>query len=388
MKIQKTLAFTEEEYGARVARVRATMAKQDLDCLLVHTPENICYLSGYQTPGYYYVQMLILPLRTEPMLIVRRLEQGNVDAFSWLGRERSIGYLDTDSPVSIIVGTLGELGLDRKRLGIDLAGFFLPIDKYQELKSRLPNAKLVNGSGIVERERAVKSPAEIAYIRQACRISEKGMQAVVDHCRAGMTENELAGHVHKALVENGGEYPGLPVFLSSGHRTLIPHATWTEKRIDLGDHVFVELTGVVKRYAGPLFRTFSLGHPSQELARHAGITEDILAAVIEAIRPGVTSHDVNSVVGEVTARAGLPGSVTKRAGYSVGLNFPPDWGEGVFLDLKTNDPTVLQPGMVFHVPQSLRLPGEAPVAISETVLVTDAGHEVLTNFSPRKLIVL
>jgi Xaa-Pro dipeptidase len=114
----------------------------------------------------------------------------------------------------------------------------------------------------------------------------------------------------------------------------------------------------------------------------------MLQAIIEAIRPGVTSHEVNAVVGAVTAKAGLPGVVRKRAGYSVGLNFPPDWGEGAFLDLKNDDPTVLRAGMVFHVPASLRLPEEAPVALSETVLVTESGREVLTNFSPCKLIAL
>ena len=191
-----------------------------------------------------------------------------------------------------------------------------------------------------------------------------------------------------AVVGAGGEYPGLPLFLSSGWRTSIPHANPTDKAIETGDHVFTELTGVVRRYAGPLFRTFSVGEPTRLVARNAAITEDILEAVIAAVRPGVTSHDVNAVVGAVTQRWGIPGSVTKRAGYSVGLNFPPDWGEGVFLDIKKDDPTVLEPGMVFHVPQKLVLPGEPVYAISETLLITQDGHEILTRFEPRKLVVV
>ena len=145
---------------------------------------------------------------------------------------------------------------------------------------------------------------------------------------------------------------------------------------------------MVRRYAGPLFRTFSVGEPTSLVAKNAAITEDILEAVISAVKPGVTSHDVNAVVEPVTQRWGIPGSVTKRAGYSVGLNFPPDWGEGVFLDIKKDDPTVLEPGMVFHVPQKLVLPGEPVYAISETLLITANGHELLTQFEPRKLIVV
>ena len=389
MEIQKNLAFTREEYLGRVDRVRARMKEKGLDALLIHTPENICYLSGFQTSGYYFVQVLIVPVDKDPVFIVRALEKQNVDAWSWLAGEQAIGYMDYDNPADIVFKALSDLGLAKGRLGFEMDGYsFIPIARYEELKARLAGAELVNGSGVVEKERAIKSPAELEYIRQACRIAELGIEAVRDNLRAGMTENELAGHVEKAVVGAGGEYPGLPLFLSSGWRTIVPHANPTDKVIEKGDHVFTELTGVVRRYAGPLFRTFSVGEPTELVAKSAAITEAILEAVIAAVKPGATSHEVNAVVGPVTETWGIPGSVTKRAGYSVGLNFPPDWGEGVFLDIKKDDPTVLQPGMVFHVPQKVVLPGEPPNAISETLLVTEDGHEVLTHFEPRKLVVV
>ena len=389
MEIRKSLAFTREEYLGRVERVRKRMKERGLDALLLHTPENICYLSGFQTSGYYFVQVLVVPANTDPVFVVRELEKRNAEAWSWLADDQVIGYMDYDNPADIVSAVVSDLGLAGGRLGFEMDGYsFLPIARYEELKTRLAGATLVNGSGMVERERAVKSPAELEFIRRACRITELGMGAVRDHLRAGMTENELASHVHKALVAAGGEYPGLPLFLSSGWRTSIPHSNPTDKIIETGDHVFTELTGVVRRYAGPLFRTFSVGEPTPPVAKNAAITEDILEAVIAVARPGVTSHDVNAVVESVTRRWGIPGSVTKRAGYSVGLNFPPDWGEGVFLDIKKDDPTVLEPGMVFHVPQKLALPGEPVYAISETLLVTQHGHEILTRFEPRKLVVV
>ena len=196
---------------------------------------------------------------------------------------------------------------------------------------------------------------------------------------------DVAAEVHRTVVAMGSEYPGLPLFLSSGPRTLVPHATWSGRRIRRGDNVFVELTGVVERYAGPLFRTLLLGRPDARVADRARVAEDMLAAVIDAIRPGATSGDVNAAATRAARQLG--GGVIKRAGYSIGLNYPPDWGEGAFLDLKAGDPTVLLPGMVFHVPQTVRMPGEMPVAISETVLVTATGSEVLTDF-PRSLVLV
>ena len=386
--IQKQLAFSVEEYRGRLAGVQKRVADAGLDGLVVTTPENICYLSGYHTSGYYYVQALLVAAEGEPRLVTRHFEQRNIDAYSWLDRDtHGISFTDSENPMDKVVAGLADLGVDAGRIGVETASFFLTVDRYEELKAWLPNATLANGSGIVEDGRKVKSPAEVEYIRQACRISETGIAALEEHARPGITENELAGEIHKAMVSAGGEYPGLPLFLSSGWRTEIPHANWTDRMIEKGDLVFCELTGVVKRYSGPLLRCVSLGEPSDDLVRCAEASHDMLDAAIETIKPGVTSHAVNAAVVAVAEKAGLASGVTNRAGYSVGINFPPDWGEGVFLDLKGGDETVLRTGMCFHIPRSMRIEGKVAVSFSETVRVSETGCEVLTDYQPRGLIV-
>jgi Xaa-Pro dipeptidase len=115
------------------------------------------------------------------------------------------------------------------------------------------------------------------------------------------------------------------------------------------------------------------------------VVKDQLEAAIEAIKPGVTSHDVDKAAKDAAAKHDRLASFTKRTGYSIGLNYAPDWGEGHFLDLKEGDPTVLQAGMTFHMPMSLRADGDLAVAVSESVLVTPGGCEVLTSY-PRELI--
>ena len=126
-ELRKTLAFLREEFDIRLARVRERMSELGLDGLILHTPENICYLCGYHSPGYYFVQVLVIPARAQPVLITRALEQKNAEALSWLEKDRRIGYLDTDNPVVVIVGTLRDLGLERGRLGFELSGFsFFP----------------------------------------------------------------------------------------------------------------------------------------------------------------------------------------------------------------------------------------------------------------------
>jgi Xaa-Pro dipeptidase len=319
-------------------------------------------------------------------MVLRLFEIRNVDASSWLTRDQTATYGDTENPMAVAVEAFKDRGLETGRIGVEMSGFFFPIGRYEELKSLLAGADFVNGSGLVEKERAIKSQAEIAYIRRSCRLSEIGLEAAREHLRPGMTENQLAAEIHNAMIAEGCEFPGLPPFIGSGHRTQIPHVQWTDKVIEAGDNVPIELTGVTRRYAGPLFRTFAMG-PSEKMAADFEVVKDQEEAAIAAIRPGVTSGDVDAAAKAAAKTHGKLSSFTKRTGYSIGLNYAPDWGEGHLLDLKENDPTVLQPGMTFHMPMSLRADGELAVAVSESVLVTETGCEVLTNF-PRELIVI
>ena len=386
MEIRKDLAFPAEEYLTRLGAIRSRMAGLELDALLVTGPENICYLAGYQTPGYYFPQTLVVTHDRDPQIVIRKFEGGNVDAFSWLDSSNLRTFEDNEAPMRQVAQTLHDLGVAERRIGVDFKSWFHTVRNHQELVSLLNEATIVDASGLVEAERAIKSGRELDYIRKAGRISSLAAGAAAEHLsRGNCTENELAARVHESVVGNGGEYPGLPVFVSSGHRTMIPHAVWSGKAIESGESVFLEVTGVVRRYAAPIFRTYHVGKPTKGFLDRARIVRDMLDATIDAIGPGVTSDSVNEAAMRVARRLG--GGVTKRAGYSVGLNFPPDWGEGVFLDLKAGDETVLEPGMAFHIPQTLRLKGEAPVAISETVIVTERGRSVVTDY-PRDLIVI
>jgi Xaa-Pro dipeptidase len=187
------------------------------------------------------------------------------------------------------------------------------------------------------------------------------------------------------MIALGCEFPGLPPFIGSGQRTYIPHVQWTSKIIEKGDNVPVELTGVTQRYAGPIFRTFFVGNASPKMKSDFEVVKDQLEAAIGAIKPGITSHEVDAAAKKAAEKHGRLQSFTKRTGYSIGLNYAPDWGEGHFLDLKENDRTVIEAGMTFHMPMSLRADGELAVAVSESVLVTKTGCEVLTKY-PRELL--
>ena len=121
-KIPRTLAFSSEEYQGRVERVRGALADRGLEALLLFVPESLCYLTGFQTPGYYFVQALIIPGQGSPKLVTRYLEQTNAIAFSWLDRDDFVAYLDHHDPIDSLIGVLRDLRLDDARLGIEKQG--------------------------------------------------------------------------------------------------------------------------------------------------------------------------------------------------------------------------------------------------------------------------
>src|SRR5437667_1269808 len=149
--------FPKAEFDRRVAAARIKLAERDIDVFIVTSPENIFYLTGQQTPGYYTFQALLLPVDTEPHFVVRQLELNNLVANSFLDNIHP--YPDGADSVAFTVDLIHQLGWQNKRIAIDERGWFLPIAVYKALLAKLKT--LHDGAGVIEQLRAVKSPAEI-----------------------------------------------------------------------------------------------------------------------------------------------------------------------------------------------------------------------------------
>jgi Xaa-Pro dipeptidase len=379
---KKRLAFGLDEYRRRLVDVRRQMAAREIDTLLISTPENIFYLSGHRTPGYYVYQCLAVPPSGDPYILARRGEVGNVQIYGWV--EDIVPIEDVDDPVELTVAQLRERGLAKGRVGVELDSWFLTPKSYLALRELLPEVELVPSNGCVEQCRVIKSPAEIEYIRRACRSAEAGMTAGFEAIGEGKNENDAAAAIFDGLIRTGSEYLAMEPFISTGYRSGLMHSCWEGGIFRPGETQLLEIAGTVGRYSGALMRASTIGRPSDRVRRLADVCIEALDRAIEAIKPGVTCGEVDEACRGTIERAGLYDYFRKRTGYSIGIGFPPDWGEGHILSLKKGDPTPLAPGMTFHMPPALRVPAECGVGFSETVLVTESGCEVLTNF-PREL---
>jgi Xaa-Pro dipeptidase len=381
------LAFSLAEYRRRYDQVKWGMRDLGVDAFLVRTPENIYYLTGYENPATFAFHCLLLS-EDEPVIILRRLEEPNVREFSWL--TRTVTIEDHEHPIEIVSQTLDKMGLGNKRIGVERglgkSGFYFWVDEYELLQSRFPKATLVNATAVLDRTRLVKSPEEIGVIREAARITDAGAQTGIDAVQAGRTEDELAAEIYRALILHGSQYPSLPPFVLSGERTSLPHGTWRGRRLQARDHVYFEIPGTRHRYTAAIMRCVSVGEPEPRVRAMADAVIAGLEAAMAAIRPGTTSGAVDAACRSAIQKAGFGQYFNHRTGYSIGVSFPPGWGEGHILSLRRDDPTPLQANMTFHLVPLCLVYREVGVGFSATVRVTEHGCEELTSL-PRQLIV-
>ncbi|MDQ1183016.1 M24 family metallopeptidase [Agrobacterium larrymoorei] len=376
-------AFPKEEYARRQALAREGLAAAGLDALVVTGPENIFYLTGQQTPGYYTFQALILPADGDPVFLIRQLEYFNFIANTFISD--AVVYQDGEDPIGLLVKLIESRGLASRRIAIDKRGWFLPIAVYEALQARL--GTIGDGAGVIETFRAIKSPLEVEKLEKAAAYVDAGMRAGLATIRVGATENDLVAAMMGSAIAAGSEYLGMEPLVSVGPRTGVPHGTWRRRAIAAGDPAFLEMAACHDRYHAALMRSAWIGEPPKEAADMMKVCQEALQVSLDAIRPGEACEVPHIACQKVIDRAGYTENFKKRLGYSVGISFAPDWGEGAILSLNAGVKTELQPGMTFHLPPALRIYGRFTVGVSETIVITETGYRALGTIDRSLLIV-
>lgn len=374
MRQRDDMTFPFSEYMRRLDELRARMAKRLLDAVVISDPENLMYLTDYQTTGYSFFQALVVPLEQEPFMITRRLEESNVCARTWVEITRP--YPDTGDAIQMLVESLREFGLSGKCVGYERNSYFFPAYHQDTIRTSFIGGQLLDCFGIVEEGRICKSKVEIEVMRRAAIATEAGMKAGIEACAAGVTENDIGAAISSAMFRAGGEPPAVMPYVTSGPRTMIGHATWEGRTVQPGEHVFIEVGGCYRRYHTAMMRTVVLGELSNSMLMAQERMKHALCEVKALLRPGVTVSDADNLVRNIISDNDVGAQLITRSGYSIGIAFPPSWDEGYILSLKHGNHRVLEEGMTFHViPWMWGVDGDKTVGISDTLYITDRGCE-------------
>ncbi|MGH1353460.1 MAG: M24 family metallopeptidase [Thalassovita sp.] len=385
--------FERPEYDRRMAKTRAAMARAGLDALFVTDPSNQAWLTGYDGWSFYVHQGVIVLPEGEPIWWGRHMDMMGGRRTCWMDHANILGYGDhyvqsTDvHPMQDLAQVLAARGLARARIGVEMENYYYSAKAHAILSAELPDASLKDATALVNWQRLVKSPPELAFIRKAARISERVINTAIERAAPGVRKNDLVADIMHAgitgLGDDWGDYPAIVPLTPSGLDATAAHLTWNGAPMQRGEATFFELSGCYRRYHAPLCRTVFLGTPSDEMRRAEAAQIEGIAAGLEAARAGNRTCDIAGAVMDVLGKHGIERS--GRMGYPVGLSYPPDWGERT-ASIRSEDQTVLEPGMVFHFMPALWMDSWG-LETTETILIRDAGPaEALSNID-RKLFV-
>lgn len=253
--------FSAEEYEARLAAVRQRMQDQGLSALIVTDPANIFYLTGYDAWSFYVPQMVFVPTEGPILLFTREMDAKGAFRTSWLPPEQILGFPEQYihrphvHPFDWVAFRLRQAHLiapaQSGSVGLEMDAHFFSPKGYRALVNALPEWRLVDCFELVNWVRAVKSPAEIQYMRQAARVTNAAMQAAVDAIEVGVPQNHVAAQIQAAQAEGvddaWGDFPAIVPLLPTGAAADTPHLTWSDRRFAEGDAVVIELAGVQDR---------------------------------------------------------------------------------------------------------------------------------------------
>ena len=382
------MLFSKSEYKERLKKVQSSMQNKGIELLISQDTANMNYLTGYDAWSFYYAQCVIVHVNAdEPLCFVRAQDAGGAYIKTYLKDENIIAYDEKyihtwpTHPYDYLIEIIKKNKWDKLNIGVEMDSHYFTAYCYEKLKQGLPNAKIKDSERLVNWVRLVKSDAEIDLMKSAAQISQKGMKVAMESINPGVRQCDAVAEIQRALFKGtpkiGGEYSSIATLLPTGKGTSASHLTATDDKFVEGEATIIEISGVNKRYHCPMARPVLLGKPEQKKIDAMKATNEALDAGIAATKPGNTADDVAQSFWAVLDKYNI--KKKSRTGYSIGIGYPPDWGEHT-LNISKGDKTILQPNVCFHMIAVMQF-GDWGVEASESVRVTENGSALFCNYS-------
>ena len=351
-----------ERHRRRVASVVASLAEQNLDALLVTHLPNIRYLSGFTGS---IARLVISRAATWLLVDFRyRLQAVREAPHCQIVQTFGVGFEDAT------LETLVESGA--RRIGFE-SGFLSYYD-HGRLEVRLPKGiQLIPSGGQVERLRRRKDPVEIAFLREAGRLTATAMAEVLGSLAPGMSEAEVAARLEYRFRTASLEPPAFETLVACGSRAAYLHARPSANPLHARAPILIDAGASWHGYRADMSRTVCLGEPDREFRTIYRAVRGALDLVLSAVRPGAVTGDLDSLARQYLAAQGLGAAFWHPLGHGIGLEVHEEpW-------IAPGEEDVLETGMAIALEPGVYRTGWGGVRLEETVLVTEDGCEVLTQ---------
>ncbi len=356
--------------ASRLQALQARIRRRGLDGFLVTRPDNRRYLSGYTALDHGIEEtsgVLLIPARATPLLLTD-------SRFILQAREEAAGYRVEQyrhGVIPLLEKLLPELGI--ARLGFESDYILHATVLRMEKMARRADCTLVPVTGLVERMRVIKSDGEIALIRKSVQLNEQVFRLVHSTIEPGMTEREIALAIELTMRELGAERPAFDTIVAFGDNGARPHAVPTDRVLNTGDTVLIDMGLVLDGYCSDMTRTFVAGRPGKRFLERLRVVRRAQRAATAAVRAGAICRDVDRAARRIIAEAGYGDLFGHALGHGVGLAVHEE------PRLSPRSRKKLRSGMVVTVEPGIYLPGWGGIRLENMVVVREDGCEILNE---------
>jgi Xaa-Pro dipeptidase len=364
---------TNSPYNIRQARLAAAFTKSGFDCVVLNPGPSLTYLTGL---NFHLMERPIIAVflpAEAPVIILPRLEMLKLEELPFSIRPFPYDENPSEWP-GVFQKALVTSGIHESKVGVE--PIRLRLLELRMLERAAPKAKFVSVEESLAALRQFKDSREVAIMRTAVDIAQRGLQATIPMIKAGVTEREIAAELMVQLLRAGCEpEPAFSPIVSGGPNSANPHASPSDRPLQNGDLLVIDWGAAHRGYISDLTRTFAIGKVEPEYLKIARIVEEANAAGRAAAGPGAIAGNVDKAARDVIEKAGYGKYFTTRVGHGIGMEVHEE------PYIRGDNPLILQPGMAFTVEPGIYLPGRNGARVEDDVVVTNDGIDCLSDLA-------
>ena len=377
--------FSTAEFEDRLKRARLLMQEKKIEMLLITSPHNFRYFTGFDS--YFWESptrpwFLLLSLDQDPIAIVPSIGKTALKK-TWIKDVKTWQSPNPiDEGITVLQDTILSIQSKKCSIGCEIgmeSNLRMPIKDFQKLSTNLNNHSFVDASPLIWKLRMIKSENEISKIKKIISIASNAFDELPNHLQIGQSEIEICNIMKKTLLDLGADHT---LYMScasgpGGYDQIICDPT--EKKLQNGDVLIIDTGTTLDGYFCDFDRNFGFG----KIADSAKIAYEILWLATEAgmksAKPGASCADVSNAMLSVLHKKGLSSNSVGRMGHGIGLQLtePPS--------IMSNDNTVLKENMVIAIEPCLEYAPGTMLVHEENILITKDGFERLTSRAPKSI---
>lgn len=357
-----------------ITRLKKRIGAEGLDAIIAISPENVTYVTGFVVPSQALMRwrhaVCIVTLDGRISMIAIDMEANTVRTHAGVDDLRIYREF-TDDPMDKLGETLRDLRLDRSKLGIEME--FLPAKDFATLQRVVPDVRWFAADAIFHKARQVKTPTELALLRNLSKLTDTAIGDTLRSARIGMTEMDLAGRLLSSLFARGAGGYKLMI-IASGERSQFPNVGPTDRKLKEGDLIRMEIFGQKNGYLAGICRTAVVGNPTQEQERIWANLIECKYLVMNLIKPGARCKEIYQTFLKKFGELGF--EPISFVGHGIGLFLHEEPYMGRY------GAETLEEGMVAAIEPLVYIPGRMGLQNKDMLCVTKNSCELLSDYTP------